>query len=329
MANHSEKVIVTVGPSDSGKSTWIHQAAQQIESEKICLISGDLGQAIFGAPGLLSAGVFSGQQYLSDIIPEKTYFVGENNPFGRFLQTQDGLTALTTFARKYAERVLIDTDGLIAGPAAREYKRLLLSNLAPADIVFFGRDPALDPLKQWCYARDNLNCYELDLSEAVSSKTQADRTKNRNEMLQDWFSDSEKYRIPLQEGIIYSNLTRLGTPVSTGEHSDIETILETKILYAEKSNSWLNILLPRRVDQRNVNRLFGEYSDRKVNLTQFSKWQYQLIGDFAHNEFSSGMGYISSYELDPPRLVVKGKFLREPGDTWMLGRGSYNPDEIR
>ncbi|MBD3274568.1 MAG: hypothetical protein GF372_04620, partial [Candidatus Marinimicrobia bacterium] len=316
-------------PTDSGKSTWIHKVAQQIESEKICLISGDLGQAIFGAPGLLSAGFFTGQQNLSHITPEQTYFIGENNPFGRFLQTLNGLSSLTTFARNSASRILLDTDGLIAGPAAREYKRLLLSALTPAVIYFFGDDPALDPLKTWCTTRKNLEFHEVEIAGDIVQKTQSQRTENRNKMLKKWFRNSEMLRISFQDSTVYSSATNLGQTVSASEHHDLEQILQTDILHAEKSHTWLNILLTTRADRTNVSKLHQEFDNKKINLTQFRKWHHQLIGDFSADGFSSGMGYVSNYELDPPRLVVKGHFLREPGDTWMLGRGSYNPDEIR
>ena len=111
-------------------------------------------------------------------------------------------------------------------------------------------------------------------------------------------------------------------------HHDLEKILQTDILYAEKSHTWLNILLTTRADRENMSKLHQEYGEKKVNLIQFSTWHHRLIGDFAADGFSSGMGYVSNYELDPPRLVVNGKFLRKPGHTWMLGRGSYNPDEV-
>jgi polynucleotide 5'-kinase involved in rRNA processing len=327
-AADEEKLVVAVGPTDSGKSTWIHQVAQQIESAKMCLISGDLGQAIFGAPGLLSAGFFTGQQELSAITPEKMYFVGENNPPGRFLQTLDGLSSLTSFAGNNADRILLDTDGLIAGPAAREYKRLLLNAVKPAAIYFFGNDPTLEPLKNWCEARSNLDLQEVGIPDNIVQKTQSERTQNRNRMLKNWFSEPEILRITLQDSTIYSGATSLGRQISASEHHDLEKILQTDVLCAEKSHTWLNILLTTRADRENVSKLHQEYDEKKVNLIQFSTWHHRLIGDFAADGFSSGMGYVSNYKLDPPRLVVKGKFLREPGHTWMLGRGSYNPDEV-
>jgi len=328
-AADTENLVVAIGPTDTGKSTWIHKVAQQIEAEKICLISGDLGQAIFGAPCLLSAGYFTGHHSLSSVTPEKMYFVGENNPFGRFLQTMDGLSSLTTFARNNANRTLLDTDGLTAGPATREYKRLLLSAVSPASIYFFGNDPTLDPFKTWCESQENLKFHEVEISDDIAQKDQSQRTQNRNTMLKNWLSDSEIFRIGLQDSTVYSSATSLGRQVSASEHHDLEKILQTDILFAEKSHTWLNILLTTRADQTNVSKLLQEFKDKKVNLIQFKKWHHQLIGDFGADGFSSGMGYVSNYELNPPRLVVKGNFLREPGDTWMLGRGSYNPNEVR
>lgn len=328
-AADSEKLVIALGPTDTGKSTWIHKVAQQITSDKTCLISGDLGQAIFGAPGLLGTGYFTGQESLSSITPEKMFFVGENNPFGRFLQTLDGLSALITFAQENANRTLFDTDGLIAGPAAREYKRLLLSAVSSAAVYFFGDDPTLEPLKRWCEYQENLEIYEVEISDDILQKTQSQRTENRNKMLKNWFSDSEIFRINLHNSTIYSSATSLGRQVSASEHHDLEKILQTDVLYAEKSHTWLNILLVNRADRKNVSKLHQEYDERKANLIQFRKWHHRLIGDFAADGFSSGMGYVSNYELDPPRLVVQGKFLREPGQIWMLGRGTYNPDKIR
>lgn len=322
-AHEAGKTVIAVGPTDTGKSTWIQQVASSFPDSQISIISGDLGQAIFGAPGLLSAGYYNNTIHPpSRITPARMYFIGENNPFGRFLQTIHGLTLLKTWCVENANRVLIDTDGVVAGPAAREYKRMLLSNLAPADVFFFGDDPTLHPLTDWCNQMSELTCHQVEVPDQAELKTMTGRTQNRNRMLRAWFSNNEIYRVPLREAVVHSSATALGQPVPEDEFLRISEILQTDVLYAEKSNSWLNVLLARQADRPETFDLFNEYK-QQVNLQLFEKWKHHLIGDFGPDGFSSGMGYVSSYELNPPRLVIKGNFRREPSDIWVLGRDKY------
>ncbi|HKJ66511.1 MAG TPA: Clp1/GlmU family protein, partial [bacterium] len=183
--------IVNIGPVDTGKTSWIAEVLHRRQEKQIGIISGDLGQVTFGAPGLLSAALVNPDvESLTDIQPDRVFFVGKNQPGGRFLQTIQGLNRLTTWLRFRSDTIYVDTDGFVTGPAAREYKRILLSHLQPCTVIFFGDSPDLVPLLTWCQSQNDIAAAQVTVPSGVQIKTAQQRQRYRLSRLHSWFRNA-------------------------------------------------------------------------------------------------------------------------------------------
>lgn len=316
--------IINIGPVDTGKTSWVAEVLRRRGGEPIGLISGDLGQVTFGAPGLLSAALVNPDvESLSEVQPDRVFFVGKNQPGGRFLQTTQGLTRLTTWLRFRSDIIYVDTDGFVTGPAAREYKRILLSQLQPCTAVFFGNSPDLSPLLTWCQSQKDIITAKVTVPSGVRTKTARQRQRYRLSRLQSWFQNASTVGLPFRENRIMSDTTTVGRPVSHAEYRKIHEIIKTPPLHAEKSSSWLNILSHEFIAGECLQTLRREYPDHRVHIQQVSEWKNKLIGDFREDEYSSGMGYVTGWRENPPTLVIKVRTLRAPGNIWMIGQTSF------
>jgi len=317
-------LIVTVGPVDSGKTTWVASCARQAADHSVAVVSADLGQVTFGVPGLLSAARCPAAiDRLTDLPPERMYFVGQSQPGGRFLQTIHGILRLAAWARERAGTVLIDTDGFIAGPAGREYKRILLSSLGPCTALFFGCHPDLNPLHSWCKSMADIAVYDIDPPDHIRPKSDELRQQYRLARYRDWFREALSHSLSLKTNRLLSSLTAIGEPLGEEELARIRILLGTNPLWAEKSATHLNVLTPAPVPSENLRRLREAYGEYQVSVPPGSQWEGRLIGDFGASGFSSGMGYITGWRGDPPRLLLRGRFGDSPGETWLVGEESY------
>ncbi len=316
--------IITIGSADTGKTSWVAEVLRRRQEKQVGIISGDLGQVTFGAPGLLSAALVNPDVgSLSGIQPDRVFFVGKNQPGGRFLQSIQGLTRLTTWLRFHSDIIYIDTDGFIGGPAAREYKRILLSHLQPCTAVFFGASPDLAPLLSWCQSQKDITPVEVAVHPEVQTKTAQQRQRYRLSQLHSWLRNAKPMELLFREILIMSHRTAVGLMVSEDEYQLIRQIIKTTPLRVEKNSSWLNVLSHEFIAGEDLQALRREYPDHQVYIEHVSKWKNKLVGDFREDGFSSGMGYITGWRDDPPALVTKYRSLREPGTIWMIGQTSF------
>lgn len=323
LADH-RGVIVVLGPTDTGKTTWVAELVRRSDLEEIIIVSGDPGQVTFGAPGLLSAARWDpAVESLADLQPDRCYFIGKSTPSGRFLQMIHGLTILTKWARNRAGLVIVDTDGYVSGGAAREYKRLLLSHLSPCDAILLGDDPVLDPIHHWAKSQNTIETHTVKPPIGAETKTMADRNRYRKKMMNTWFQNAEVRTVPLEEHRIYSQVSGVGRLLSDQELSEISDLLHTRVLHAERTKQWLNVVLAEYTPYRNVRALRQRFSDLKVKVMHASDWKDVLTADMQSDGFSSGMGYIAGWHKEPRSLLIRGRFFRDPGDTWFLGDFTY------
>ncbi len=316
---------VTLGPTDSGKTTWIAAAvAKSAGGRHIPIVSCDLGQATFGAPGLLSAGFWDqGAEQLLETEPNQMVFIGQTHPGGRFLQTVQGATLLTHWARHHSKGILVDTDGLVEGVAAREYKRSLLAHLKPCKVLFFGETPALEPLWGWCQEQEGIEAIKIPPDPSIQRKTPSERRQYRLSLFQRWFEKSETYRVSLAKDQIFSHVTGIGHPLTSQELDQIAETSEIPILHAERNTEGLAILTAGGAKSRAKRELEGRYPYLQIDTQDIAEWRYCLIGDVGADGFSSGMGYITGYDREPPSLTIKGRFYRRPGKSWLVGKKSF------
>ena len=135
--------VAVLGPTDAGKSTFIHAlaTARAEVGQGTRVVDLDPGQKMTGPPGTASLGRFEGDA----VILERFIFLG-STAVGSFRALAAAASSLAQTARG---RFVANTSGYVAGPGAA-MQGMTLAALAPDLIVAIGEAPALEPvLARW------------------------------------------------------------------------------------------------------------------------------------------------------------------------------------
>ncbi|MGQ9602094.1 MAG: Clp1/GlmU family protein [Candidatus Bipolaricaulia bacterium] len=202
-----------LGSVDTGKSTLIKRLHQELGGE---VLDADLGQSELGPPACVSRGDYSHV--------EESYFVGDISPRGNFVQL---LSAVGQALRGSKTPCLIDTDGYIAGEAARALKGELINLVQPDLLVLLQRRGELEYFK--LFARKGIEVLELRVTHQ-GSKSREERIRAREEAFRRYFQGAKLRRWPLKE------LQFERSPIGHGE--PIELGLLEKILGCQVLGAW-------------------------------------------------------------------------------------------
>lgn len=311
--------IVALGATDAGKSTWIRAVAAR-HSGRVAVVSGDPGQAIAGAPGLLAAiAPFDPGRPAAVQAPAAVYFVGYPRPSDRPAQTIEGLRRLVARVERDCDAVLVDTDGYVRGAGGRDHKRLLLGALAPCAAVFLGADAELAPLRAWAQGRIDVESWFTDAAVERRARSAGERRDSRRASSRDWLAADERRLVCLERALVLSAGTGLGRPLDRRTRAAMAEPLGLEPLHAELAGRTLELLVDHGVDPEGRQRVRAESGGYGLRVHDVRDWLGCRIGDFGPDGLSAGMGLVDGWQRDPPALAVRGRFLRAPGSVWQLG----------
>jgi len=178
-------VVLVLGGTDHGKTTWVKAAALALAAGglSVAVVDCDIGQSEIGPPGTVGAALAAaGAEFksLRDLPPLGGYFVGAVSPIRQILTVCTGAVAMARVAKRAKpDLVLVDTDGMVTGGAARAYKKKLAELLLPQAIVALTRGSELDPLLALFSHLDAPEVWRVPVPPEARRKTPATRTTRR------------------------------------------------------------------------------------------------------------------------------------------------------
>ncbi|GAB4389267.1 MAG: hypothetical protein Kow0025_13570 [Thermodesulfovibrionales bacterium] len=141
-------MVLLLGAVDTGKSTLAMYLVGELlrAGLKTAYLDADVGQAALGLPGTVSVRVFSpGVPIKGAPRPEAMAFVGGINPARHIPAVAEAAKRMARFAlERGAERIIVDTSGLVSGAPGLRLKAAKLRALAPSDVVAVARAGELD-----------------------------------------------------------------------------------------------------------------------------------------------------------------------------------------
>jgi polynucleotide 5'-hydroxyl-kinase GRC3/NOL9 len=141
LARLAGDTVMVVGAADRGKSHLTRHLLEQA-SVRAAVVSADVGQPSLGVPGCLAMA--AGEPWRE---PDALWFVGDTSPVRHLLPTVVGTARLAARARAAgADLVVVDTGGLVDGPAGRvlKYHKALAAGVSDVLAVVAGDE--LEPL---------------------------------------------------------------------------------------------------------------------------------------------------------------------------------------
>ncbi|MHC4623011.1 MAG: DUF429 domain-containing protein [Planctomycetota bacterium] len=114
-------ICLVLGASDTGKTTLVSALARRIASSRpVAIVDADIGQSHIGPPTTVGWAIIDDPQIdFSQLKEEGINFVGDVSPIGHLLQLTAAISQCVHQASGATDLIIIDTPGLVLGPAAR------------------------------------------------------------------------------------------------------------------------------------------------------------------------------------------------------------------
>lgn len=241
----TQGVTLVLGGVDTGKSTLCRYLVSQayLAGEPVALVDLDLGQSHLGPPATLGLGLFP-PRFPGDqgLFPEALYFIGQTSPVGAVLEVAVGCRVLVDEARaRGVTRVLVNTSGLIQGPAAFRLKLAEMELLQPRLLLALSREAELDHLLRV------MNTGGLTLTLPVSArarrKSLEERRALREARFRKYFARAQVLELPLDAVIWRGYPFGEGTPLSQEELRHWQRLLDVEVLYGVAGDRRLLLLV--------------------------------------------------------------------------------------
>jgi polynucleotide 5'-hydroxyl-kinase GRC3/NOL9 len=238
-------LTLVLGGPDTGKSTLCQYLIYRAyaEGETAALVDLDLGQSHLGPPGALGLGLFPprlpGDQGL---FPEGLYFIGQTSPVGRVLEVAVGCRVLADRARAQgASRVVVNTSGLISGPAGFRLKQAEAELLRPTLILALAREQELSPLLRVlkCGAPTLL----LPVSALAVRRGMEERRHYRQTRFRRYFARARRLDLWLSEVVWQGPPLGWGTPLPPEELRRFSASLNAPVLYGVAGDSRVSLVI--------------------------------------------------------------------------------------
>lgn len=215
-------IAMVIGASDSGKTTWVNAAAQQLVQVgklPVAIVDADIGQSTIGPPTTVALGFLHERltpNFRIDSLPcHGLFFVGSVSPPGHLLQILVGTKRLVDRAvRSGAGTVLIDTTGLIDQGPGFQLKLRKIELLAPKHLVAIQRGNELEPLLSVAAGRPGLRIHRLGASPSARPRAPAERARYRSDRFAAYFAGAHRLELEAEQLILLAPpVGRLSTKI--------------------------------------------------------------------------------------------------------------------
>ncbi len=305
-------VVLTLGGTDHGKTTWVRDTALALAADgrSTAVVDCDIGQSEIGPPGTVGAALATaGAEFksLRDLPPLGGYFVGAVSPVRQILTVCTGAVAMVRVAKRARpDIVLIDTDGLIAGGAARAYKRKLAELLLPQAIVAFTRGSELDPLLALFSHLDAPEVWRVPVPPEARRKTPATRTTRRAARFLSALDGARSQTFTLDEVALTNTGFGVGEPVAHHLARFLGETLGRPVLHAEQAgDGGLYVVVNgdgwRTEELAAIERQFGT---RSITIVPAQRFARLLVGLVAANGALLDIGLIERIDFAARTLTV-------------------------
>jgi polynucleotide 5'-hydroxyl-kinase GRC3/NOL9 len=201
------RIIMVIGSADTGKTTLVEGIADMLSMKTtVGIVDLDMGQSHIGIPTTIAWGrIGKGFKSWQSIQAEDFYFTGTLSPAGNLLPAITGAKLITDKAAASCQRVIIDTTGMISGPAGRVLKQFKIDLLCPDIIVALERSGELGDILNAFQSLRLPKVFRLPVPPGVESKSIAKRTQFRKERFRSYLTGSHLLEVEMKKtGIRYT-----------------------------------------------------------------------------------------------------------------------------
>jgi len=195
------KTVMVLGASDSGKTTLVEKLVTLCAPrKKTAILDIDHGQSHIGPPTTVAWAMvkekFEGWDKLEVV---DFYFVGDTSPTSSLLPTVTGARIMWDQASKAAERIIVDTTGLIKGETGKVLKLHLIDLLKPQIIFALCREDELNHILAFFRGMRIPRVFKIPVPPQVNRKDFSQRRAYREMKFKSYFKRAREIEFVQEE----------------------------------------------------------------------------------------------------------------------------------
>jgi len=168
--------------------------------KKVAVIDGDIGQSHLGPPTTIGWGLIQNKFESWKKIPLRDfYFAGATSPLGRLLPTVTGAKLISEIAKNHAEKVVMDTTGMVRGGAGKALKISKIDLIRPQLILALQREDELEPILISFRGMRLPRIHRIPVPFGIIQKTYSDRSLYRERRFRDYFKNAKRISLSLDK----------------------------------------------------------------------------------------------------------------------------------
>ncbi len=283
--------MIIFGEVDTGKTFLTTYIVNKLLAKNLIpsVLDCDTGQSDIGPPSTLGVAIIKKPVlFMTEVEPQKLYFVGSHSPSEHFLYYLCGFTKLVKYGIENSDIIIIDTPGWVLGDGGRilrnseiELLRALGTNFA---VVLLQRKNEVEHLVT-TLPKDKV--IKLTVSKKVTPTSAEERKKLREFVYKKYFSQLEK---------IMFNFDDIKTDrvyFLTGEQLQIQKEISSNVLWIEKLSGveGLYVVSEKFLNQKEIEeikKIYGVKKIKNVIKNNFNEVMVALL-DETHEVISLGI----------------------------------------
>ena len=315
-----EQIVMVIGPTDVGKSTFCRFLADSAVSRglKTAVVDTDIGQSQIGPPTTIGLKTFapgsSPVRFNEDA--ESLYFVGALSPSGHALEMLTGVRLMLARAREISvDFIVVDTTGYIHDVPAVQLKQHKIELLRPNHLVCIGRASELEPITAYYRQLDWLDIHGLQPHRSVRSRSRKSRIDYRKSQFDTYFGlatpageTGTEAAFPQHENSLqllpFAQVRGRGTPFFSGRVAtakELETLtglVGTPVYYAEWGHRRVCLIVSKPLPSTATAHIKSYLSLTGVTAEVRASFHRRLVGliDAAGDTYA--IGIIEDIDID-------------------------------
>lgn len=260
------KISLVIGPVDTGKTTFIKWFLNYLVEKglKVALIDADIGQSTIGPPGTIGLSIVDSKvDNINELKPFTIDFVGTISPSGNLMNCIISLRNALDRALKFsADKIIIDTTGMIREAEGIFLKQSKIELLKPDFILYFSRNDELLPILSPFKKITAFTLRRLEINDEVKKKSPEFRGTERKRKFTSYFDKGKRLKFNFEHvclsGIFFT--FHNSKQLHSNELRWLSNKIDFPVEYGEKFSDMLVIDLPEICEIKNFQELKDHFA---------------------------------------------------------------------